>query len=139
MLQYVRSEIAIFGQFRMYVFGQISYTLGPSSRLRTHRGSDIATNELGREVERQSTLKVPLPCLAHIYIVTSLVWSPLVTTHIQTSLPTNDPDFFWIGPHPDFGPFVRSFRSDIQQNLGSNTHWDRTYLMPGPKKLRCRT
>ena len=80
MLQYVRSEIPIFGQFRTHVCGQISYTLGsdlgPSSRLRTHRGSDIAADELGREVDRQSTLKVPLPCLAHIYIVISLVWSP---------------------------------------------------------------
>ena len=87
MLQYVRSEIAIFGQFRTHVFGQISYTLGsdlgPSPRLRTHHGSDIATDELGREVDRQSTLKVPLPCLTHIYIVTSLV---LVTTHIFVRL-----------------------------------------------------
>ena len=87
MLQYVRSEIAIFGQFRTHVFGQISYTLGsdlgPSPRLRTHCGLDIATDELGREVDRQSTLKVPLPCLAHIYIVTSLV---LVTTHIFVRL-----------------------------------------------------
>jgi hypothetical protein len=77
MLQYVRSEITIFGKFCTYVFGQISYTLGSdlglSSRLCTHCGSDIATDELGREVDRQSTLKVPLPCLAHNYIVTSLV------------------------------------------------------------------
>jgi hypothetical protein len=93
-----------------------------------HRGLDIATDELGREVDHQSTLKVPLPCLAHIYIVTSLVWS-LGGHHIHfhtpmdwTLLPTNDPDFFWIGPHPDFGPFIHSFGSDIQRNLRSNLY-----------------
>ena len=49
------------------------------------------------------------------------MWSP--HTFLYTyGLPTNDPDFFWIGPHPDFCPFVHSFGLDIQQNLGSNLY-----------------
>ena len=49
MLQYVRSEISIFGHFRTHILGQISYAIGSdlaqiSSRIRTHHGSDIATD-----------------------------------------------------------------------------------------------
>jgi len=126
MLQYVRSEIPIFGQFRTHVFGQISYTLGsdlgPSSRLRTH------ADELGREVDCQSTLKVPLPCLAHIYIVISVAWSPRTFSYAYGSdiatdqrsrlfLDRTSPRFssfrtqFWIGHTAKFG--VKSVRIGI--------------------------
>jgi len=120
MLQYVQSEIPIFGQFCTHVFGQILYTLGsdlgPSSRLRMHHGLDIAANKLGRvKVHWRYLSPAALPC-PHLHshqpgVVTTYIFVHLRATDQRSRLflDRTSPRFssfctqFWIGHTAKFG------------------------------------